>query len=607
MKSNLARRALLTIMVCTAWSRPALADDKCKLMPIARFAVMMEGPRATIAVKINGKDTRIWLDSGAFFNFMSKAKAVELGLVTEPLPPGFSVTGIGGSFTPELAKVRDFGIVGVQLHNMEFVVGGSDAGNGFLGANFLGVFDTEFDLAKGAVNLFKESGCSQYSLAYWATGMTVGEARLLSPDYENDRHIYVAVLINGHAMRAVLDTGAPQTIVYRRAAQRAEIDLTSPKAVASMRMGGVGSHTRQSWIARTRMISIGGEEIRNSPIRVIDDGGLGSDDMLLGVDFLMSHHVLVSRAQRKIFLTYNGGAIFSVTTDGEIGHLETRAENMGAAEKATEPGTADAFAGRASGKLTRGDAAGAIADYSEAIKFAPGRADLMTGRATAYTRSGNPDLAAKDIDAALMTTPADHRLLARRARIKLARGDRAGALTDTEAAAAATPKGSLDVLRVVVLYQRLGKADRGPALLDPVIALHRDDSNYAELLNARGLNRALANADLDQALKDCDAAIRKAGPSPSLLDTRALVQLRRKSYAAAIADADAALSKAPKIPTSLFFRGLARIASGDEAGGTTDIAAARAIRPTIDAQFSDYGLNAPKPAPKPVSATPAQP
>jgi len=607
MISNLARRALLAILLCTAWSRPALADGTCKVTPIARFPVTMEGPRATVAVKINGKDTRIWLDSGAFFNFMSKAKSVELGLRTEPLPPGFFVTGIGGSFTPELTTVRDFGIVGAQLHNMQFVVGGSDAGNGFLGANFLGVFDTEFDLAKGSVNLFKEAGCAHYSLAYWATGMTIGEARLLSPDHDNDHHIYIEVLINGHPLRAVLDTGAPDSIVYRRAAQRAEIDLASPKVVASMRLGGVGSHTRQSWIARTKVISIGGEEIRNSPIRVIDDGGMGTDDMLLGVDFLMSHHVLVSQAQRKMFLTYNGGAIFSVTTDSEIGHLETRAENMGAVERATEPGTADAFAGRASGKLTRSDSAGAIADYSAAIKLAPGRADLLAGRATAYARAGNPDLAAKDIDAALTIAPADHRLLARRARIKLARGDRAGALTDTEAAAAATPKGSLDVLAVVVLYERLGKADRGLVMLDPVIALHHDDSSYAELLNARGWNRALANADLDQALKDCDTAIRKAGPGSSLLDTRALVQLRRKAYAAAIADANAALGKAPKSPTTLFFRGLARIASGDEAGGTADIKAARAIRPMIDAQFADYGLIAPKPAPKAAPATPAQP
>ncbi len=606
MTSPFARRAMVAFLLCTAWVRPAWADDKCKITQIARFPVTMEGPRATVPVKINGKDTRLWLDSGAFFSFMSGAKAAELGLPTELLPPGFFVSGIGGSFTPKLATVRDFGILGIVLHNTQFIVGGSDAGNGFLGANFLGVYDTEFDLANGGVNMFKENGCGHYSLAFWAKGMSVGEARLLPPDNQYDHHIYVEVLINGHALRAVLDTGAPHSIVYRHAAQRADIDLASPKVVASMRMSGLGSKSRQSWIARTQLISIGGEEIRNSPIRIIDDGGFSAEDMLLGVDFLMSHHVLVSQVQRRMFLTYNGGAIFSVTTDGEIGHMETRAENMGAAQTATEPITADTFAGRASGRLTREDFAGAIADYSAAIRLAPTRTDLLAGRAAAYARAGKTDLAARDIDAALVIAPADGRLLTRRASMKLSQGDRAGALQDTDLAAAATAKGSLATLPVVRLYQQLGKPERGLALIDPVIALHRDDSRLVELLNTRAWNRALANVDLDLALKDCDNAIRRAGPDPSLLDTRALVQLRRKAFAAAIADATTALDKRPKMPTTLFFRGLARLATGDQSGGAADVAASRAIRPQIDSLFADYGLTAPG-APKTIPAQPQKP
>jgi predicted aspartyl protease/tetratricopeptide (TPR) repeat protein len=609
MKATVRACAPLFVGLCVAWSAPVLAETKCKVAQFARFPVTMDGPRATVPVKINGKDTRIWLDSGAFFNFMPKAKAVELGLTTEPLPVGFTVSGIGGSFTPELATVRDFGILGVELHHMQFVVGGSDPGNGFLGANFLGVWDTEFDLAKGTVNLFKESGCNHVSLAYWGAGMAVGDARLLSPDNANDHHIYVEVVINGHPLRAILDTGAPDTIVSRHAAQRAGIDLTSPTVVASMRMSGVGSRARPSWIARTQTISIGGEEIRNSPIRVIDEDGVGSSDMLLGVDFLISHHVLVSQTQRRMFLTYNGGPVFSVTTDAEIGHMETRAENMGGMEKAHDLKTADEFAGRGSGRLTRGDYPGAIADYSEAIKLAPARTDLLADRARAYIRTGQRDRAAKDIDAALALAPADHRLLTRRAQMRLARGDRAGALADTEAAAKTVPKGSLDVMPVAMLYERLGKADRGLALIDPVIVLHRDDSAYPGLLNARCWNRALANAELDQALKDCSTAIRKAGANPAMLDSRALVQLRRKDYAAAIADADAALAKAPKMPSSLYVKGLARIASGDATGGKADLADARAISPAIDARFAEYGLAAPKDdaTGKTVPAQPQQP
>ena len=594
MKIDLRFAGALALVVGLAPA--ARADDagKCKINPIAQLPVAMEGSRASVAVKINGKDTRLWLDSGAFFTFMPKAKAVELGLATQSLPPGFFISGIGGSFTPELARVREFGLGGGTLHNMEFIVGGSDPGNGFLGANLLGIVDTEFDFAKGRLMLFRETGCAHVSLAYWAAGMAVGEMPLLAGNNPNDHHLFAQVQINGHAVRAMLDTGA-ETLLSRHAAERVGINLNDPKVVASMTMSGVGTRGRKSWIARTQTISLGGETISNSPIRVIDNGDDWSDhDMLLGMDFFLSHHVLVSQGQHKVYLTYNGGPIFSATTEREIGKMETRGEGLGKAEDALEPKTADQFAGRGSARLTRDDLPGAIADLTEAIRLAPARTDLLNDRASAYFRSGKADLGRKDIDAALAIAPRDHRLLTRRAQIELGKGDKARALVDTDAAAAAMPKGSLDVVAVAMLYERLGKADRALALLDPVIDLHRDDNRYPYLLNARAWNRALANADLDRALRDIDTALRKADSPAAMLDTRALVQLRRKDYPAAIAAATGALGKAPKMPSALFVRGLARLASGDDTGGKADIAAARAISPKIDDRYSDYGLTAPK-------------
>lgn len=599
---NRSFRATLSLVVAALpLAVPAAHAEgagKCQFGLIAKLPVVMERSRASVPVTVNGTATRVWLDSGAFFNLMPKARAVELGLSTQPLPQGFHLTGIGGTVTPELAQVRDFGIVGATMHNVQFLVGGTDAGNGFLGSNLLGTGTTEFDLAKGVVNLFQERGCGGVSLAYWGKGMSVGEARVFNPVNEYDHHIIVEVLVNGQSLHALLDTGAPTSTLGRRAAERAGIDLGAPDVVASVRIGGIGAKRRQSWIARTRTISIGGENITNSPIRVIDDSDdVRAADMVLGVDFLLSHHVIVSRAQKTMFLTYNGGPIFSATTDHEIGKLDTRAEGMGASEQSAEPKTADEFAGRASGRMDRNDVAGAIVDFGEAIRLAPTRADLLQHRAEAWLRSGKVALARQDLDAALAIQPDDHRLLTRRAQLRLAMGDRAGARADTDAAAAHLPRGSLDVMPVVSLYERLGAADRGLPLIDAVVALHREDSAYPNLLNARSWNRALANADLDRALKDSDLAIRKAGPLPNLLDTRALVQYRRQAYAAAIADETTALATRPRLAAALFVRGLARTASGDKAGGHADLAAARAIQPRIDARYKPYGLVAPDPGP----------
>jgi hypothetical protein len=55
--------ALALLALSMALPQPAMAD-KCKLTQIAKLPVVMDGSRATIAVKINGQDTQLWLDSG---------------------------------------------------------------------------------------------------------------------------------------------------------------------------------------------------------------------------------------------------------------------------------------------------------------------------------------------------------------------------------------------------------------------------------------------------------------------------------------------------------------------------------------------------------------
>ena len=52
------------------------------------------------------------------------------------------------------------------------------------------------------------------------------------------------------------------------------------------------------------------EEIRNTHLRISDVGQLPQHaDMLLGADFFLSHRVLISYQQRKIFFTIGSGAL----------------------------------------------------------------------------------------------------------------------------------------------------------------------------------------------------------------------------------------------------------------------------------------------------------
>ena len=148
---------------------PAYAAD-CKLGLMADLPVKMEGHRATVPVQVYGKDVTFWLDSGAFFSIMSEAKAKELNLPLEALPRGFSISGMGGSASVQLGTIKSFGIVGQQLRDMQFLVGGTDTGSALIGLNILAIGDAEFDLANGSVKLFKPMNCQKDNLAYWSAG-----------------------------------------------------------------------------------------------------------------------------------------------------------------------------------------------------------------------------------------------------------------------------------------------------------------------------------------------------------------------------------------------------------------------------------------------------
>ena len=109
-------------------------------------------------------------------------------------------------------------------------------------------------------------------------------------------------------------------------------------------------------------------------------------------------------------------------------------------------------------------------------------------------------------------------------------------------------------------------------------------------LNSRCWCRALSGQQLDQALSDCNAALKMKPNTAAFLDSRGLVHLRRNDYDKAIADYDAALRLQPKIAWSLYGRGLAKSRKGMSAESQADIAAATALEPKIAERAASFGI-----------------
>lgn len=563
----------------------AWADD-CHLKDYGTLPVEMVGSRATTMVKINGTDTRFILDTGAFFNFMSKANADTLGLKLQPAPFGFRMGGVGGQASVQQAHVKELGILGTTLNNVDFIVGGTDAGDGFLGANLLDFADLEMDLAHGKVTLFKAEQCTKTSLAYWAKDGKYNVADLEPAQMSFDRRSFVTVTINGAKVRALLDSGAAATVLSRDAARRAGIDVKALGLTTGSSTFGVGAKRVRTWTVNIDTFSVGTETIQHSQMQVLDGDFGDRTEMLLGVDFLLAHHMFIANSKNKAYFTYNGGRVFSFATAAD----EDGAKPAGSAGEESGSNSASEHALLGQAHLSRGEAKAAVAELDQAIRLAPDQSVYYVARARAHMADKQPDAALADLDKALSLDPKNLDALQMRAERRYAGNDLAGAAADAAAAGALAPAGSARARSIAALYLRLDQPVAALPLLDDWIRLHDNDAMLGAALNQRCWARALSNQLLDDALKDCRKAIKRDGADAAYLDSLGLVQLRLGHYPESIKAYEQSIALTPDSAWSRYGLGLAKIHSGQTDAGNADLIAARTLDPHIEQHAAKFGL-----------------
>jgi tetratricopeptide (TPR) repeat protein len=125
--------------------------------------------------------------------------------------------------------------------------------------------------------------------------------------------------------------------------------------------------------------------------------------------------------------------------------------------------------------------------------------------------------------------------------------------------------------------------------MDRWIAAHPTDEDLPQAQSARCYARAAWGRELEAALADCDAAIRRDKTS-SVMENRALVLLRMGRLDEAISQYAAAIKAQPRAASAFYGRGLAELKKGDKAAGDADLAAAVAIAPSAGEPYKRMGL-----------------
>lgn len=601
------------LLFCMLAAEHSARAGQCTLARFAELQLTMAHMKPLVRVQINGVDASFVVDSGAFYSSLTSAAAEQFGLRLQMAPPNFVVTGVGGATRPSIATVKTFTLASQSIHNIEFLVLGNDLGDeavGLLGQNVLRISDLEYDLANGVIRFIRPQDCNHARLAYWAAQRELPYS-VIDIESATPAKPYTAAAaeVNGSHIRVIFDTGAATSILSLEAARRAGVTPESQGVVSGGVTFGVGHEYVSSWIAPFARFKIGEEEIRNTQLRI---GGVGSKDydMLLGADFFLSHHIYVASSQRKLYFTYNGGPVFNLTSTpapAATAATQPQAQGVPGAPPATansadagaaavaqpgEPTDAAGFARRGAASASRRDYQHALADFSRACELAPTVADYFYGRGLAHWSNQQPDLALADFTEAIRLKPEDVPSLVARAGLRASRGERDDAVAaDLDAADGAAAKE--DALRLTLgeLYEYLGRDAAAVVQYSKWIESRpANDVRMAQALNSRCWARGMWGEQLDQALDDCNRALRSNPKSAEFLDSRGLVYLRRGNYEKAVADYEAALRLSPKSAWSLYGRGLARLHLGQSADGQADLAAATALNPKVASAAGERGL-----------------
>jgi len=569
---------------------PAWAD--CKLNQIMELPVTMVGSKPTVTLLVNGQPVKFLVDSGSWASVIDLTAAKALGLKLAKTDE--KSRGIGGEVDLYFTTVDSLAInKDASLGRIDMLasvdVGGSGY-SGLIGENILGFADIEYDLPHGAIRFFKQEGCQKTNLGYWADGAAIEielthtgkrpASRDRDPNHYDpgdlDRDVRAVSMINGQKVTVTFDSGSSVSILNRSVAARVGVTPDTPGAVPDGLFTGIGSERKAIWIAPFDSFALGAERINHTRLR-FGDLNQTQTDMLLGVDFFLSHRIFVANSLSKAFISYVGGPVFNF----DDANLAARGKSEGQGSGPSGQASAGSLIGQASSLASRQDFAGAVALLDQAVALDAKRADALVLRGRARLALGQVKGAMADFDQALALEPENFEALLFRGGARARQGDLAKARQDLELAGKQkTPDGRAR-LRVAGAYES-GK-DYADALgqFDALIADRTTDEMRAAAYNGRCWDRALMNQDLDKALNDCNQALRIAPKDADAFDSRALVHMRRGELDLALADYDAAIKAQPPTALTLYARAAARLKKGLTADSAADVAAAKKLDPRV--------------------------
>jgi predicted aspartyl protease len=292
---------LLALSVLTTFAaRPdrAMAAQNCQERRAA-IAPLLDSPRPTIEVSINGKSVLMYVDTGSTTSIISPEWALALRLRRDPAHRSVVKTIAGDDLSREVI-VTKMVIAGLDFFDKDFVVAELPGGEpgaraaGVIGADIINDFDLELDMPRKTLTFYAVGDC-RITRPPWV-GAYVGIVGSAS----NNRFRF-PVTLNGRPMMALFDTGSASETVSLDAARRAgvgEEELNADRVVAETVANG---HAAEAHRHQFSSLRVGLHNFVNPVMNVVDFEQSGVD-MLIGDDYIRLGRFFLAYSSDRIFI-----------------------------------------------------------------------------------------------------------------------------------------------------------------------------------------------------------------------------------------------------------------------------------------------------------------
>ncbi len=293
---------LATVFLAACGAPGGITGATCGIRPFAEVPVRVVQNVPLVDAVMNGAAVTLILDSGADRTVLTNEAARRVGLVFDQrdIRRGAGAGGVVSSFA---ARVRRFELAGLSIpdhpvlatpHPLSGPQG--ERVDGLLPALVLSAFDVDLDMPGRKMTLYGGAVCGDTAIPAWAE-----PAVTVPADFTAGPRVILRVRAGTAELRALLDTGAQNTVASARAAGSAGLTPADIAAGAPVTVRGVGPQPVAAHLVRLPELAIGPERGRNVPV-IVTDSGLDKFDMILGMDYLGSRRLWLSYARRQVFI-----------------------------------------------------------------------------------------------------------------------------------------------------------------------------------------------------------------------------------------------------------------------------------------------------------------